>query len=156
MSEPDRIVPRVGLDDGGQPAADLFASAFQHALIGMAVTANDGAILDVNPALCRMLGHGRDDLLGRTIIEFTHPLERHALAGRLASLARRESSSVQTDWRFIVHDDVIGWARLSMSAACSSEECGKHLVIQAQDITAEQAAETARRDAERRFRAFIE
>ena len=40
------------------------AQVFRHANEGIMVTAADGAILDVNGALCRITGYGREELIG--------------------------------------------------------------------------------------------
>ena len=40
-----------------------YRATFQQAAIGIVHTAPDGAILDVNPAFCLMLGYERGDLI---------------------------------------------------------------------------------------------
>ena len=79
-----------------------FASAFEQAPAGMALVTVDGSCLDVNPALCRLLGRSHEALVGSrlrelhaTRISSNHPAlradgRRHArqLRGR-AALRRR-------------------------------------------------------------------
>ncbi|MFM9107690.1 MAG: PAS domain S-box protein [Chloroflexota bacterium] len=153
------IDPRPGPQAGpDSDAGGLFASAFQHAPIGMAVTTPEGAVLDVNPAFCRMLGRGRDDLLGAAIGDLTHPAEREAVASLLRRLGSGEQESAELEWRWLPGEGAgeppVRLARVAISAAAGPG--GGHLVLQAQDITAERAAEQARSAAEQRFRAFIE
>lgn len=153
-----------GLDRGQRPgpatfAADgnLFASVFQHAPTGMAVAAPDGMLLEVNPAFCAMAGLDRGDLLGAHLTAISHPADRETLSRLLRRLARRELPTVETTWRFPGSGTGDARARLSLVAAGFGEdEAGGHIVIQAQDITAERAAEQDRLLTERRFRAFIE
>jgi PAS domain S-box-containing protein len=60
---------------------------FENAPLGMALTAADGRILDVNPALLDMLGASRDEALRMTVMDITHPDDR-AESLRLRRLAR--------------------------------------------------------------------
>ncbi len=46
---------------------------FETALDGMAIADDQGRYLDVNPAACELFGLERDELLGRSIVEFAEP-----------------------------------------------------------------------------------
>src|SRR5215207_6488414 len=50
-----------------------YRATFQQAAIGIVHTAPDGAILDVNPAFCFMLGYDRADLLLKRLSELLAP-----------------------------------------------------------------------------------
>src|SRR6202044_1081078 len=52
---------------------DLFAGAFEHAPIGLALTSPDGRWLKVNRALCDLVGYSESELLARTFRDITHP-----------------------------------------------------------------------------------
>ena len=54
----------------------------EHAPIGIALVGTDGALLDVNEALCRLLGYSREELTARTFHDITHP--DHLAGGRRA------------------------------------------------------------------------
>ena len=50
---------------------------FESAPTGMAMaSATDLTLLDVNGALCRMLGATREMLIGRSVLDITHPDDR--------------------------------------------------------------------------------
>ncbi|CAD6876309.1 GGDEF domain-containing response regulator [Methylomonas fluvii] len=51
---------------------ERFHSSFELAAIGMALIALDGSFLQVNNALCEILGYTRDELLGSNLRMFTH------------------------------------------------------------------------------------
>ena len=57
-----------------------FRATFEQAAVGIAHTGLDGRFLQVNQKLCDMLGYTREELLGKTLPEVTHP----AYAGRAA------------------------------------------------------------------------
>src|SRR5215212_9575804 len=52
---------------------DRFRRGFAEAPAGMAIISADWRWLEVNDALCRMLGRSRDQLVGRSPAEATHP-----------------------------------------------------------------------------------
>ena len=52
---------------------ERFRQVFEHAPFGLAATALDGTILEVNPALCRMLGYSEGELVGEHWAKVAHP-----------------------------------------------------------------------------------
>ena len=57
-----------------EKARERFRLAFHGAPTGMALsTAPDGVLIDVNESLMLMLGPRREDLIGRTVEEISHP-----------------------------------------------------------------------------------
>jgi len=57
---------------------DRFRTAFAHAAVGMSVTDPDGRILEVNRALCQILGYSSEELLSLDVLAITHPNDREA------------------------------------------------------------------------------
>jgi PAS domain-containing protein len=52
---------------------ETLGRAFTGSLVGMGLLDLDGRWLEVNPALCRLLGRDADGLLGHSLLEVTHP-----------------------------------------------------------------------------------
>ena len=52
-----------------------FRRAFESAAIGMALVAPDGRFLEVNDALCAIVGYSADQLVEKTFQEITHPAD---------------------------------------------------------------------------------
>ncbi|MGH2694484.1 MAG: ATP-binding response regulator, partial [Actinomycetota bacterium] len=100
----------------------------------MAVTAPDGRLLQVNRALCKMLGYSRDKLLGRRLDELT------ASENRVISLETGEqglgNGTVEdTVTPLSSNEGHVVWAR--MNACLMRDESGDPLysVTQIEDIT---------------------
>ena len=66
-----------------------FTAAFTHAAIGMAIVRPDGHIQQVNQALCTLLGHSDQSLLGRPFDTLLHPGD--------AELLQRRANRVEVD-----------------------------------------------------------
>ena len=56
-----------------QQSEERFRNAFDTAAIGMAIVGLDGRWLEVNGALCRMLGYSEEELMDKTFVDVTHP-----------------------------------------------------------------------------------
>jgi PAS domain-containing protein len=58
--------------------SERFERGFDDAAIGMMILSQQLRVLRVNEALCPLLGRGADELVGRSILDFTHPEDRQA------------------------------------------------------------------------------
>lgn len=67
-------------------AEERFRRVFEHAPVGIAVVANDLRLIDANLVLSEITGYPRDELLGRTLADVTHP-DDVALDAELANKA---------------------------------------------------------------------
>src|SRR5258706_8682950 len=65
-------------------AEERFRATFEQAAVGIAHTEPEGRFLQVNQKLCEMLGYTRDELLGISAIDVTHPEDRGIDAVRRA------------------------------------------------------------------------
>ncbi len=64
-----------------------FEAVFAAAGIGIAIGEVAGPIIEVNPALCSMLGYAADDLVGREFWEFGHPDDAAGTWDRIGDVA---------------------------------------------------------------------
>ncbi|KAB0266410.1 EAL and GGDEF domain-containing protein [Microvirga brassicacearum] len=118
-----------------------FSGAFQSAAIGMAIVSPEGRYLQVNAALCRMLGYTADEFRAMSFQDITHPDD---LAGDLAlsdaTLDGRWSIySVEKRYRHKNGSDVS--TVLSVSLVRDEAGVPLYFVSQVQDITDRKLAE---------------
>ena len=57
-----------------------FRSLFRDSVIGKAVVAPNGEIVQANPAYCEFLGYSEQELIGKTVQSITHPEDREGTA----------------------------------------------------------------------------
>lgn len=115
--------------------------SMEKAAIGMAVVSRNGEFLLVNPALAKMLGRRKRDLVGQHWQSVTLPEDiGHDLA-QIAEAQSKKSDRLQSLRRFVKPDGGIVWG--DMSASCIRSDDGKvrYWVTQVVDVTARIEAE---------------
>src|SRR5262249_18608793 len=79
---------------------ERFKSAFRFAAIGMALVAPDGRFLQVNDALCSIVGYSQQELLSKTFQDITHPLDLEADLEYVRQLLGGETDTYQMEKRY--------------------------------------------------------
>ena len=123
-------------------AAEGVAPVFDHAPEGMALVDAEDRFVYVNPAMCRMTGYRRDDLLRLTAaaIAFADDVDS-ARSGRRAVLAG-DVARWSAESRLARPDGRAAWAVLSASALPAPEAGGRPLlVLQATDVSDQKRVE---------------
>jgi diguanylate cyclase (GGDEF)-like protein/PAS domain S-box-containing protein len=119
---------------------EQFRSAMAHAPVGMALVALDGTFMEVNHALCRLVGYDEADLLGLTFQQITHLEDLESDLDNLAMLTRGAVDHYTMEKRYLTRDGEVVWVRLAVSMARDEADAPAHYIAQVQDITAERAA----------------
>ena len=113
---------------------DRFRRGFANSPVGMAILSEDWLWVDVNDALCRMLGRDRDELVGRSPAEVTHPDDiapsRALVDGSLAGEAQQQLVK-----RYVRPDGETVWATVD-SIYVPSRRGDGWFYAHIQDITA--------------------
>ena len=116
-------------------ARELFATAFRHAPIGMALIDPTGRWLLVNEALCDLVGHSETELLERTLHDVTHPDDLPGQLALMGELVAGRRSSFRLDRRCLHADGRVIWTSVSVSVVRDDGGAPAHLVAQIVDIT---------------------
>jgi diguanylate cyclase (GGDEF)-like protein/PAS domain S-box-containing protein len=119
---------------------EQFRSSMAHAPIGMALVGMDGAFIEVNHALCRLVGYDEADLLALTFQQITHAEDLASDLDNLALLTRGTIDHYTMEKRYLTRDGEVVWVRLAVSMARDEDNAPAHYIAQVQDITAERAA----------------
>lgn len=120
-------------------------SLFNKAAFAVAVVDSDSRFVDVNPAFADFMGFTKQELIGRTIADITHPDDLKITAKAVGELRRGKRNSVDRfEKRYIHKSGKILWGEVTAYAV----ECGprkdKYTVAQIVDITARKEAEASR------------
>ncbi|MBX3747928.1 MAG: PAS domain S-box protein [Verrucomicrobiae bacterium] len=123
-----------------------FRGAFESSSIGIALVSPSGRWLQVNRALCSMLGYSEAELLGSTFQEITYPEDLEAdldLVRQVLSGARQQ---YRMEKRYLHKDGSILWALLSVSLVRDGKGQPLYFVSQVENITERKAAELKLRE----------
>ena len=112
-----------------------FRGIFNNAALGIALVNEAGTLLAANPALVRMTGYERDQLVGMHFGDFTHPEDLANDQELYDKLIAGERDQYQIEKRFIRADDDVFWGRLTVSRQMGSD--GPQIVGMVEDIDAE-------------------
>ncbi len=129
---------------------ERFRTVFERAPIGMALVSLEGTYMEVNAALCRSLDRPRDEFVGLTASDVTHPAD---LSERLASddqLLTGEEGAHQTERRFMRPDGSVICTRATTSVVRDAQGRPLYMLCQTEDIT--ERAREARELADSRVR----
>jgi PAS domain S-box-containing protein len=130
---------------------ERFQSAMQRAPIGMALVAADGPWLEVNPALCAIVGYTREELLARNFQSITHPEDRLIDERSVGSLVAREVGTYHREKRYVRKDGQIVWVHVHVSPIFRPDGSVRHLVSQIIDVTERKKTEQELREYQTRL-----
>jgi PAS domain S-box-containing protein len=122
-----------------------FRSAFDDALIGMAVVAVDGRLLRVNRAFCDMVGYATPELLATTFQALTHADDVEANLAHVRRTLAGEQAGFQMEKRYHHRRGHLVWVLLSVSLVRDADGRPLYFVSQVQDITERKRGEEALR-----------
>jgi two-component system cell cycle sensor histidine kinase/response regulator CckA len=135
------VTATVRVAEALKNSEERFRSAMEHSPIGMAITSIEGRWLEVNPALCRILGYSREELLRIDFQTITHPDDLLHNVSSLASMLARKLSTYSAEKRYIHRRGHTVWTQLNVSLVFHADGSPRYNIAQIQDITERKAAE---------------
>jgi two-component system cell cycle sensor histidine kinase/response regulator CckA len=112
-----------------------FKGAFAFSPIGMALVAPDGRFLEVNPALCQIVGYSQEELLTKTFQDITHPDDLEPDLAYVRRVLAGEIPSYQMEKRYLHKQGHVVWALLNVSLLRDKAGQPLHFISQIQDVT---------------------
>ena len=127
--------PRMVQEARLRASEERFRSAFDYAPLGMALVSFAGGFIQVNDALCRLLGGTRETLCRHGNLGLTPEAERSHEAQRLRQLDRHPGEVVQFEkhYRRLNHGDLVS-TLVSVSLLREGDAAACHL-YQVHDLT---------------------
>jgi diguanylate cyclase (GGDEF)-like protein/PAS domain S-box-containing protein len=120
-------------------AQERFRTAFEQAPIGMALTSLDGQVMRANHELGRILGIDSEDLVGRSIGQFTHPDDVEVTNAELSRLRNGDNDRYRIEKRYLHREGRVVWASVSVSLVRDANGMPLYTVGQIEDITERKA-----------------
>ena len=112
-----------------------FREIFEQAAVGITRVDLNGVLVDCNQKFSSMLGYTREELLGKTIMEITHPDDHRLGAQFREHLVTSAEKSQSSEKRFLRKDGTPVWTRRTMSTACDATGKPQYIISVIEDIT---------------------
>ena len=153
---------RQAIAEAEQQSTILTANAarlrgyFEAPLIGISITSLEKGWLEVNQALCDMLGYTADELRALTWAELTYPEDLNLDIDQFNRVLAHEADTYALEKRFIRKDGAVIWTSLSVSCIRKPDGAVDYFVALLQDITDRKRAEDELRRSEAQYRLLAE
>jgi diguanylate cyclase (GGDEF)-like protein/PAS domain S-box-containing protein len=130
-----RVAERKRVDEALKLSEQHFRAYFNRAMVGMAATSPEKEWLEVNDALCDMLGYTREELMGMTWFELTHPDDLAAGLIQHDRILSGEIDEYSIENRYVRKDGSIVHVRRSPRAVRKADGSLDYIVAWIDDIT---------------------
>ncbi len=137
------------------PDVDRLQLIFDQAAVGIELVDANNHLLDVNAAICDMLGYTRDELIGRSFSEIVHPDDLPRVKALATQLMGGVIPSYRIEKRYLRKDGTPVWVRVTSSLASSRPDHTYRLSM-VEDISERKHAEDVQKASEERFRSLAE
>jgi PAS domain S-box-containing protein len=118
-----------------------FRAFFERSMVGMATTSPTKGWLEVNQALCDILGYPREELLQKTWAELTHADDIATDIAEFERVVAGEKDEYAMDKRFIRKDGTIVYAYIAARCVRSAGGAIDYFVALIEDISERKARE---------------
>ncbi len=135
------LAERQQAEEALREIEERFQEAFTYAEIGMALVAPEGRWLQVNSALCKILGYSAPELLATTFQDITHPDDLAIDRDYAHRLLSGELRHYSLEKRYFHKAGQIIWVLLTVSIVRDAEGNPWYFVAQVQDTTDRKQAE---------------
>lgn len=137
-----------------QAGRERFRGAFEYAGIGMILANTDAVILDVNSAQCKLLGFTREELLGKSYRDVTHPGDIHKDHKWMKRLLEGPENTCRMEKRYITKAGKVIWVLVHLALVRGADGEPSCFVAQVQDITAQKKAAARLKEYQKRLQSL--
>lgn len=129
---------------------------FENSSVPMGMADLQGRWLEVNPALCAMLGYSRQEMMKQDNLGLAHPEDREDFARQMVGLIKGETDSLRMNLRYMHKDGRPLWVDMYVNPVRDTQGRTSSLVGAGVDITERKRTQEALVTSEARFRGLVE
>lgn len=150
------ITDRLRTEQALRESEQRFRTAFASSAIGMGLTAVNGRWLQVNQALCDIVGYTEQELLETDFQTITHPQDLDADLNRMRAMIDGEMPHFQMHKRYVHRQGHPVWVNLTVALVHDERGAPMYTVAQVEDISKQMALEGELRRSEARLKATFD
>lgn len=146
------ITQRIHAERALRDSEERFRLIFNQAAIGITLAQLDGPLIDFNARFCQIMGYPREELMGMSFVELTHPEDREGNLTANKILLDSGKNFTTVEKRYVRKDGQIVWAIVGITVLRDSEGQPQQYLAMVQDISSRKRAEQALKEGEERLR----
>ncbi|MCX6690525.1 MAG: PAS domain S-box protein [Methanoregula sp.] len=150
------ITDQKQAEEALQESEKKFRHAFEDTTIGMAITAPDGHLTQVNRALCQMLEYTSNELVGKRFLDIIHPDDITLQTDSVKEILSGMQDVINFEKRFLRKDGEVIWGAVNSILVHGSDGSPLYFITHILDITERKQAEQKLRENEAKFRTLFE
>src|SRR5262249_7346651 len=142
---PRDMTDRKRAEEALRESEERFRGTFENAAVGIAHLHPNGQLLRVNQTCCAIVGYSREELLGKSFFDLTHPDDLATTMELFSGLLRGDFLGYTSEKRYIRKDGSPIWAEVAVSLQRDAAGESAYVIGVIQDVS-----ERKRLDAELR------
>jgi PAS domain S-box-containing protein len=151
----DNITERKKSEEKLKASEAQFRGLFTQSHIGTAIVGLDKCFVRINEAFCHFLGYSENEILGKTVADFTHPEDLGVGMNEMKRILEGEIEFATLQKRYLRKDGAVVWGELTISIVRDEQDKPLYFLPVIQDITVRYKAEKALKKSEARFQELI-
>jgi len=120
-----------------------YRGTFEQASIGVCHVSLQGTFIRVNRKVLEVLGYPQKEVLGRAVLDFTHPEDVALSASGMKDLLEGRRESCTFEKRYVRKDGAVIWATVTTSIMRKTDGIAEYFITFIQDITEKKRTEVA-------------
>jgi len=141
------ITEQKRVDEELRRSESRFRKYFELPLHGRSITSPKKGWMEVNDRLCEILGYSREEILGKTWAEMTHPGDLAAEVTQFDRIVSGEIEQYKLEKRFIRKNGSPVWTEISVGCVRNPDGTVDHFICVMEDISERKAIEDRLKDA---------
>ncbi|MDX2232724.1 MAG: PAS domain S-box protein [Leptolyngbyaceae cyanobacterium bins.349] len=155
LSFAEDVTDRYRMETALRRSEQKFRGAFDTISSGMALVSPAGEFLEVNAALCEMLGYAESELLQLKLEQIDHPDDQPLDLALVERFFAEQPSAYQVEKRFLSKAGQTVWGLMNLAITRDVDGNPLYLIVQMTNISDRKHAEEALASSEARLRAIL-